>query len=84
MDSFTIEAFSQDDAAEAIQGLQALAQRGVLETGAIIEEQVQVGFCISIVLCIELVFRHGIFPPIGGFPSIERSHRSLLRSVQKR
>ena len=30
------------------------------------------------------VCRHGIFPPIGGFPPIERSHRSFLRSVQIR
>ena len=30
------------------------------------------------------LFRHGIFPPIGGFPPIERSHRSFLRSVQIR
>ena len=28
--------------------------------------------------------RHGIFPPIGGFPPIERSHGSFLRSVQIR
>ena len=28
--------------------------------------------------------RHGIFPPIGGFPPIERSHRSFFRSVQIR
>ena len=28
--------------------------------------------------------RHGIFPPIGGFPPIERSHSSFLRSVQIR
>ena len=30
------------------------------------------------------VYRHGIFPPIGGFPPIERSHSSFLRSVQIR
>ena len=28
--------------------------------------------------------RHGIFPPIGGFPPIERPHGSFLRSVQIR
>ena len=28
--------------------------------------------------------RYGIFPPISGFPPIERSHRSFLRSVQIR
>ncbi|XP_076466421.1 uncharacterized protein LOC143297803 isoform X2 [Babylonia areolata] len=43
VETFTIGAFSQDDAAEAIQGLQALAQRGVLDSaGGIVEEQVQV------------------------------------------
>ena len=31
-----------------------------------------------------LSIRHGIFPPIGGFPPIERSHGSFLRSVQIR
>ena len=30
------------------------------------------------------IFRHGIFPPIGGFPPIERPHGSFLRSVQIR
>ena len=30
------------------------------------------------------IFRHGIFPPIGGFLPIERSHGSFLRSVQIR
>ena len=29
-------------------------------------------------------FRHGIFPPVGRFPPIERSHGSFLRSVQIR
>ena len=42
VETITIGALSQDDAAEAIQGLQALAQRGVLEAGAVVEEQVQV------------------------------------------
>ena len=30
------------------------------------------------------IIRNGIFPPIGGFPPIERSHGSFLRSVQIR
>ena len=34
--------------------------------------------------CLLVWFRHGIFPPIGGFPPIERSHGSFLRSVQIR
>ena len=42
VETITIGALSQDDAAEAIQGLQALAQRGVLESGTVVEEQVQV------------------------------------------
>ena len=44
VETITIGALSQDDAAEAIQGLQALAQRGVLEAGAVVEEQVQVSW----------------------------------------
>ena len=32
----------------------------------------------------DLEFRHGIFPPIGGFLLSERSHGSFLRSVQIR
>ena len=31
-----------------------------------------------------LSLRHGIFPPISGFPPIERSHGSFFRSVQIR
>ncbi|KAL8599151.1 hypothetical protein ACOMHN_007867 [Nucella lapillus] len=42
VEAFTIGTFSQDDAAEAIQGLQALAHRGVLDSSTIVEEQVQV------------------------------------------
>ena len=38
-------------------------------------------FLIGYVICMS---RHGIFLPIGGFPPIERSHRSFLRSVQIR
>ena len=33
---------------------------------------------------VETWSRHGIFPPIGGFPPIETSHGSFLRSVQIR
>ena len=44
VETITIGALSQDDAAEAIQGLQALAQRGVLEASAVVEEQVQVSW----------------------------------------
>ena len=33
---------------------------------------------------VKLLLRHGIFPPIGGFPPIKRSHGSFLRSVQIR
>ena len=31
-----------------------------------------------------IICRHRIFPPVGGFPPIERSHGSFLRSVQIR
>ena len=40
-------------------------------------------FSLCVDVCLQGV-RHGIFPPIGGFPPIERPHGSFLRSVQIR
>lgn len=42
MEGLSVESLSQNDAAEAIQGLQALAERGGLESTPVVEEQVQV------------------------------------------
>ena len=41
-------------------------------------------FAYSDFVLFPVMFRHGIFLPIGGFPPIERSHGSFLRSVQIR
>nr|KAG5702812.1 hypothetical protein BaRGS_001894 [Batillaria attramentaria] len=41
-EGLSLGSMSQNDAAEAIQGLQALAERGVLESSSVVEEQVQV------------------------------------------
>ena len=51
-------------------------------------ERESVCMCMNICLLFRGVtqtgamYRHGIFPPIGGFPPNERSHGSFLRSVQ--
>ena len=48
---------------------------------------VDFAMCVHLYVCVCVCVResrHGIFPPIGGFPPIERPHRSFLRSVQIR
>lgn len=42
VETLTVGSLTQHEAAEAIQGLQALAEQGVLEPGTIEEEQIQV------------------------------------------
>lgn len=45
VETLTVGSLTQHEAAEAIQGLQALAEQGVLEPGTIEEEQIQVRRC---------------------------------------